>query len=64
MLQQFNLIKGISVIENVMLNQPIPLGTGLPGLLAKMTVEGKKALENVKEHKVKKGSEDGQDDDT
>ncbi|MBS3143498.1 DNA-directed RNA polymerase subunit A'' [Candidatus Woesearchaeota archaeon] len=25
-----------SVIENVMLNQPIPLGTGLPGLVAKM----------------------------
>ncbi len=25
-----------SVIENVMLNQPVPLGTGLPGLLAKM----------------------------
>ncbi|MEK6940669.1 MAG: DNA-directed RNA polymerase subunit A'' [Nanoarchaeota archaeon] len=25
-----------SVIENVMLNQPVPLGTGLPGLLARM----------------------------
>ncbi|MAG20396.1 DNA-directed RNA polymerase subunit A'' [archaeon] len=25
-----------SVIENVMLNQPVPTGTGLPGLLAKM----------------------------
>ena len=25
-----------SVVENVMLNQPVPLGTGLPGLLAKM----------------------------
>ena len=25
-----------SVIENVMLNQPVPLGTGLPGLVAKM----------------------------
>jgi len=25
-----------SVIENVMLNQPVPLGTGLPGLMAKM----------------------------
>lgn len=25
-----------SVIENVMLNQPVPVGTGLPGLLAKM----------------------------
>ena len=26
-----------SVIENVMLNQPIPVGTGLPGLLVKVT---------------------------
>ena len=25
-----------SVIENVMLNQPVPLGTGLPDLIAKM----------------------------
>ena len=25
-----------SVVENVMLNQPVPVGTGLPGLLAKM----------------------------
>ncbi|MEW6063052.1 MAG: DNA-directed RNA polymerase subunit A'' [Nanoarchaeota archaeon] len=25
-----------SVIENVMLNQPVPLGTGLPGLMVKM----------------------------
>jgi DNA-directed RNA polymerase subunit A" len=24
-----------SVIENVMLNQPIPVGTGMPGLMAK-----------------------------
>jgi len=31
-----------SVIENVMLNQPVPLGTGLPGLLAKMKEEKKK----------------------
>src|SRR3989344_7308065 len=31
-----------SVIENVMLNQPVPLGTGLPGLLAKMKDEGNK----------------------
>lgn len=28
-----------SVIENVLLNQPVPLGTGLPGLLAKMKKE-------------------------
>lgn len=26
-----------SVIENVMLNQPVPLGTGLPGLMIKIT---------------------------
>jgi len=30
-----------SVVENVMLNQPVPVGTGLPGLLAKMIKEGK-----------------------
>ncbi|HSU72592.1 MAG TPA: DNA-directed RNA polymerase subunit A'' [Candidatus Binatia bacterium] len=29
-----------SVVENVMLNQPVPIGTGLPGLIAK---SGKKA---------------------
>ena len=34
-----------SVIENVMLNQPVPLGTGLPGLVAKIDT---KLLENVK----------------
>lgn len=28
--------KLVSVIENVMLNQPIPVGTGLPGLLVKV----------------------------
>ena len=26
-----------SVIENVILNQPVPVGTGLPGLLVKIT---------------------------
>jgi DNA-directed RNA polymerase subunit A" len=26
-----------SVIENIMLNQPVPVGTGLPGLLVKVT---------------------------
>ena len=31
-----------SVIENVMLNQPVPLGTGLPGLMAKMKDKEKK----------------------
>lgn len=29
-----------SVIENVLLNQPVPLGTGLPGLVAKMKKKG------------------------
>ncbi|MEM2707625.1 MAG: DNA-directed RNA polymerase subunit A' [Candidatus Pacearchaeota archaeon] len=27
----------VSVIENVLLNQPVPVGTGLPGLLVKVT---------------------------
>ncbi|MBS3172633.1 DNA-directed RNA polymerase subunit A'' [Candidatus Woesearchaeota archaeon] len=31
-----------SVIENVIINQPIPLGTGLPGLMSKMKKEDKK----------------------
>ncbi|MBU1246220.1 MAG: DNA-directed RNA polymerase subunit A'' [Nanoarchaeota archaeon] len=30
-----------SVIENVILNQPVPLGTGLPGLVAKMKTGNK-----------------------
>jgi DNA-directed RNA polymerase subunit A" len=30
-----------SVVENVMLNQPVPVGTGLPGLLTKEVKEGK-----------------------
>jgi DNA-directed RNA polymerase subunit A' len=39
-----------SVIENVILNQPVPVGTGLPGLLVKVT--GK--LSKTKETKEKK----------
>jgi DNA-directed RNA polymerase subunit A" len=31
-----------SVIENVLLNQPVPLGTGLPDLIAKMNTKEKK----------------------
>ena len=31
-----------SVVENVMLNQPVPVGTGLPGLQSKLHVSGKK----------------------
>ncbi len=43
-----------SVIENVMLNQPVPLGTGLPDLVAKMGpgLTGKKT--KTKEKKEKK----------
>ena len=28
--------KLVSVIENIILNQPVPVGTGLPGLLVKV----------------------------
>jgi DNA-directed RNA polymerase subunit A" len=31
-----------SVIENVMMNQPIPVGTGLPGLIVRVKQKGKK----------------------
>ncbi len=31
-----------SVVENVMINQPIPLGTGLPSLVTKLGKESKK----------------------
>jgi DNA-directed RNA polymerase subunit A" len=31
-----------SVIENVMMNQPIPVGTGLPGLVVRVKPKGKK----------------------
>ncbi len=34
----------ISVVENVMLNQPIPVGTGLPGLLVKISAQDALAL--------------------
>ncbi len=40
-----------SVIENVMLNQPVPLGTGLPDLVAKM---GPGKVKNAKITKEKK----------
>ena len=39
-----------SVIENIILNQPVPVGTGLPGLLVKVT--GK--LDQPKKKEVKK----------
>jgi DNA-directed RNA polymerase subunit A" len=38
-----------SVIENVILNQPVPIGTGLPGLLVKIT--GRLAKEKEKKKK-------------
>jgi DNA-directed RNA polymerase subunit A" len=41
-----------SVIENIILNQPVPVGTGLPGLLVEvtgpLTKEKPKRLEEVK----------------
>ncbi len=44
-----------SVIENIILNQPIPVGTGLPGLLVKIT--GKLTPE-VEKKKAKKEKEE------
>tara|TARA_Y100000310_G_scaffold339954_1_gene434261 strand:+ start:24959 stop:26137 length:1179 start_codon:yes stop_codon:yes gene_type:complete len=40
-----------SVIENVMLNQPVPLGTGLPGLVAKMIKGAEKGIPKGKAKK-------------
>jgi len=44
----------VSVVENVMLNQPIPVGTGLPGLLVKVSAQDALALEIKKEKPKKK----------
>ncbi|MEA3329759.1 MAG: DNA-directed RNA polymerase subunit A' [Nanoarchaeota archaeon] len=48
----------LSVIENIILNQPIPIGTGLPGLMVKITgplaKEQKSAKKVEKKKKVKK----------
>ena len=41
-----------SVIENIILNQPVPIGTGLPGLLVKITGS------LVKPKKVEKGKKE------
>lgn len=45
-----------SVIENIILNQPVPVGTGLPGLLVKvvgpLTKEKPKTLEKGKKTKI------------
>jgi DNA-directed RNA polymerase subunit A" len=46
-----------SVIENILLNQAIPVGTGLPGLLVKLTgplVDKKLEKEKAKDKKAKK----------
>ncbi|MBT3262638.1 DNA-directed RNA polymerase subunit A'' [Candidatus Woesearchaeota archaeon] len=43
-----------SVIENVMLNQPVPLGTGLPDLVAKMGPKSIKKKQIEKEEEDKK----------
>ena len=37
-----------SVIENIILNQPVPIGTGLPGLLVKVTGPLKRKKEDLK----------------
>jgi DNA-directed RNA polymerase subunit A' len=46
----------VSVVENVMLNQPIPVGTGLPGLLVKISAQNALALARKKETTKKKKS--------
>jgi len=46
-----------SVIENIMLNQAVPVGTGLPGLLVKVTgplVEKKKSEKKKTPTKITK----------
>ncbi|MEM4325701.1 MAG: DNA-directed RNA polymerase subunit A' [Candidatus Pacearchaeota archaeon] len=42
----------LSVIENIILNQPVPVGTGLPGLLVK--VVGPLTIEEMREKRVEK----------
>jgi len=42
-----------SVIENILLNQPVPIGTGLPGLLVKVVGPLIKKEEDKKEAKTK-----------
>jgi DNA-directed RNA polymerase subunit A" len=42
-----------SVIENIILNQPVPIGTGLPGLLVKIIGPLKKKEEELKTAKSK-----------
>ena len=40
-----------SVIENIILNQPVPIGTGLPGLLVKVIGPLQKKEEELKKAK-------------
>ena len=51
-----------SVIENIILNQPVPVGTGLPGLLVKVTgplaKQVSKKTDKEKEKKEKEKKED------
>jgi len=42
-----------SVIENILLNQPVPVGTGLPGLLVKITGPLVKPAKDIKSAKGK-----------
>ncbi len=42
-----------SVIENIIINQPVPIGTGLPGLLVKVVGPLVKEEENKKQAKAK-----------
>ena len=37
-----------SVVENVMINQPVPVGTGLPGLAIKLAIKLKEGMKGVK----------------
>jgi DNA-directed RNA polymerase subunit A' len=46
-----------SVIENIILNQPVPVGTGLPGLLVKVTGPLVKQSEKPKKKEVAKKTE-------
>jgi len=45
----------LSVIENIILNQPVPVGTGLPGLMVKITgplVQEKDKVKSIKKEKT------------
>jgi len=47
----------LSVIENIILNQPVPIGTGLPGLMVKITGPLVPVSEKIKEKNVSKTKE-------